>query len=152
MARAPEGQVMEVIEHILHAITDVGLHYEFPNDWGISTKSKLSTAMQKAIRNGYYDIRSYDDLKREDEPEIYHRVILQEFAYWFISTAWNLQEPYGPNEREWTIRNRAQLKKKLPEFFAVYKKTVEQVMSAPTLSTLAKIGPKRHEESRSRRR
>ena len=152
MARAPEGQVMEVVEHILHAITDVGLHYEFPNDWGISNKSKLWVAMQKAIRNGYYDIRSYDNLKREDEPEIYRRVILQEFAYWFISTAWNLQEPYGPNEPEWTIRNRAQLKEKLPKFFAVYKKTVERVMSAPSLSTLAKIGPRRREEGRSRRR
>ncbi len=28
------------------------------------------------------------------------RVLIQEFAYWAISTAWNLQEVYGPHEDE----------------------------------------------------
>ena len=33
------GQAMEVVEHILHHITMVGLHYAFNDDWGVSKKS-----------------------------------------------------------------------------------------------------------------
>ena len=146
MAQVPEGQVMEVVEHILHAVTDVGLHYQFPEEWGISRESKLWATMQLAIEHGHYVIDSYDDLKRRDEVEVYERVLLQEFAYWFISTAWDLQEPYGPDEAEWTIRTRAELQTLYPDFFAVYERTAERVVRAPSRETLAKIGPTRAEE------
>ena len=41
----PEGQVMEVVEHILHYVSDIGLHYAFPEVWGISEDSDLARAM-----------------------------------------------------------------------------------------------------------
>ena len=146
MAEVPEGQVMEVVEHILHAVTDVGLHYQFPEEWGISRESELWRTMLLASERGHFAIESYDDLKRHDEPEVYERILLQEFAYWFISTAWNLQEPYGPDEREWTIRTREELRKLYPDFFATFERTVERVMRAPTTKTLAEFGPTRAEE------
>jgi hypothetical protein len=31
-----EGQVMEVVEHIVHYANDVGLHYTLPKEWGMS--------------------------------------------------------------------------------------------------------------------
>lgn len=140
------GQVMEVVEHILHYLNDIGLHYTFPEEWGISKKSALYNAMQKAITKGFYDVSSYKEDGIED-PETYNRVIMQEFGYWFISTAWNLQEPYGPVwEAEWTIKNREELQSKLPEFFEIYENTVERVMVAPSLETLQKIGPLRSQE------
>ncbi len=67
------GQVMEVVEHILHFVSDVGLHYTFPNEWGISKKSKLWEAMQEAVEKGYYDISSYADI---DEENVRDRVTL----------------------------------------------------------------------------
>ena len=146
MAEVPEGQVMEVVEHILHIVTDVGLHTRFPAEWGISEDSELSEAMWQAVEKGYYSIDSYRDLEEEVDPDTYNRILLQEFAYWFISTAWDLQEPYGPKEPEWTIRDREELAEKLPEFFEVYERTVERVMTAPSLSTLAEFGPTRREE------
>ena len=115
MAQVPEGQVMEVVEHILHAVTDVGLHYQFPEEWGISRESRLWATMQQAIERGHYVIDSYDDLKQHEETEVYERILLHEFAYWFISTAWDLQEPYGPDEAEWTIRTRAELQSLYPD-------------------------------------
>ncbi len=145
MAEVPRGQVMEVVEHLLHAITDVGLHYQFPGEWGISRDSDLWRAMQKAIAEGHYVIDSYDDL-REAGQEIQDRVLLQEFAYWFISTAWNLQEPYGPTEEEWQVKDRAELAELFPEFFAVYERTAMKVMRAPSLETLEELGPKRSAE------
>lgn len=145
MADVPEGQVMEVIEHILHTVTDVGLHYRFPKEWGLSRDSELWKAMQLAIEKGYYNVASYDDLG--DAPQnVVDRILMQEFAYWFITTSWDLQVAYGPNEDEWTLRTPAELKAKMPEFFEVYRRTAAQVISVPSPKTLKKIGPTRSQE------
>lgn len=144
MQDVPQGQVMEVVEHILHYVTDIGLHYTFPDVWGISEDSELARAMAKAAEEGYYQMDQYADF--EDE-EVRFRVQMQEFAYWFISTAWNLQAPYGPVwEEEWTIRDQDDLRQKLPEMYAAYEETAARVMVAPSLATLQEIGPTRAEE------
>ena len=140
----PEGQVMEVVEHILHYVTDIGLHYTFPEVWGISEDSALARAMKKADDEGYYVLDTYLDFGDE---EVRFRVQMQEFAYWFISTAWNLQAPYGPVwEDEWTIVDQEDLRRKLPEMYAAYEETAARVMVAPSLETLQEIGPTRAEE------
>lgn len=140
----PEGQVMEVVEHILHYVTDIGLHYTFPEVWGISEDSALARAMRKADDEGYYVLDTYLDIPDE---EARFRVQMQEFAYWFISTAWNLQAPYGPVwEDEWTIVDQEDLRQKLPEMYAAYEETAARVMVAPSLETLQEIGPTRAEE------
>lgn len=143
MEDVPRGQVMEVVEHILHYVSDIGLHYTFPEDWGLAESSALAAAMDEAIAKGYYNVEQY-----RDEGENRDRVLLQEFAYWVISTAWNLQRPYGPNEQEWTIRDETELREKLPELYAMYERTVAQVMVAPTPETLRQIGPTRAQEDR----
>ena len=144
MQDVPQGQVMEVVEHILHYVTDIGLHYTFPEVWGIAQDSELAKAMAKAGEEGYYQLDQYADF--EDE-EVRFRVQMQEFAYWFISTAWNLQAPYGPVwEEEWTIRDQEELREKLPEMYAAYEETAARVMVAPSLATLQEIGPTRAEE------
>lgn len=140
----PEGQVMEVVEHILHYVTDIGLHYTFPEVWGISEDSELARAMRKADDEGYYVLDKYLDFADE---EVRFRIQMQEFAYWFISTAWNLQAPYGPVwEDEWTILDQEDLRRKLPEMYAAYEETAARVMVAPSLETLQEIGPTRAEE------
>ena len=134
------GQVMEVIEHILHYVSDIGLHYAFPEAWGISADSALAVAMDQAIEGGDYKVgKYYEDGFRTDET--LRRVLMQEFAYWFISTAWDLQTAYGPIEDEWTLRSPELLKEKMPEFYAVYEATAAKVMTPPSQATLDKIGP-----------
>lgn len=145
MARVERGQVMEVVEHVLHTITDVALHHQFPDEWGLHPQSALSRAMQRAIDAGFYDISGYDDLG--DAPdEVVHRVLVQEFAYWFLTTAWDLQVDYGPDEEEWTLRRPEELRAALPEFFAVHERTSARVLTSPSRETLALIGPTRAEE------
>ncbi len=140
----PEGQVMEVVEHILHYVSDIGLHYAFPEVWGIAADSELARAMRTAEDEGYYQASKYLDI--EDE-EARFRVQMQEFAYWFISTAWNLQAPYGPVwEDEWVIRDQTELREKLPAMYAAYEETAARAMVAPSMQTLAEIGPMRAEE------
>ena len=139
------GQVMEVVEHILHYVSDVGLHFAFPAEWGISPDSELAQAMDRAVEAGYYDVSSYDDI---DEDEVRRRVAMQEFAYWVISTAWNLQADYGPQGGdEWTISDAADLQAKMPELYAMYERTAGRAMVAPSLETLRSIGPTRTEEA-----
>jgi len=145
MQDVPARQVMEVVEHILHYVTDIGLHYQYPDVWGISEDSVLARSMQKAVEEGYYDVSGYDDIG--DAP-IRFRVEMQEYAYWFISTAWNLQAPYGPTfEQEWVIRDSEELQEKLPELYAAYEQTTARVMRAPRAETLQQIGPTTAEEA-----
>ena len=136
IAEVDDRQVMEVVEHILHFVTDVGLHYAFPDEWGISKSSKLYGFMQEAIEKGYYDVSSYGD---GDDVETM-RVKLQEFAYIIITTAWDLQEPYGGGGNEWTrggtIANSADLKAKMPALYEMIEQTVGTTMACPSLSTL----------------
>ncbi len=64
----PRGQVMEVVEHILPYVSDLGLHYTFPGEWGIAKNSVLGVAMPKAIDQGWYDVGGYDDIDQPGGP------------------------------------------------------------------------------------
>ena len=127
------GQVMEVVEHILHHVTDVGLHYTFPNEWGLSSSSTLYSVTEEAVDLNYYDIQQYSDI---DDVGVRMRVILQEYAYWIIYTAWDLREIYGPQDSEWFIMNSSELKEKLPDSYGLFNKTVMKIMASPSDSTL----------------
>ncbi len=129
------GQVNEVVEHILHFVSDVGLHYTFPAEWGCTSKtSKIYFAMQEAIDKGHYNIAQYKEAGIDDEERT--RVLIQEYTYWVIFTAWDLYEPYGP-EAEWTgIANPEDLKNKLPLSYEVFEETIPKIMAPPSRSTL----------------
>jgi hypothetical protein len=143
------GQVMEVVEHILHYVSDMGLSYAFPEDWGFDEGSMVSRGMRKAIEMGYYDVTQYEGEGRDGDEQ--HRVLVQEFAYWIISTYWDLQEAYGPvGEAEWTISTSADLAERLPAVYAMIERTVGRTMMAPSLATLQEIGPTRAEERAAR--
>jgi hypothetical protein len=125
--------VMEVIEHILHHITDIGLHYTYSNDWGLTSSSRLYNVTQEAISLGYYDVAQYSDIL---ETGVRNRVILQEYAYWIIYTAWDLRENYGPAQSEWSIITGNELQSKLPESYALFQETIPSVMTRPSHETL----------------
>ena len=127
------GQVMEVVEHILHHVTDVGLHYTFPNEWGLSSSSTLYSVTEEAVDLNYYDIQQYSDI---DDVGVRMRVILQEYAYWIIYTSWDLREKYGPQDSEWSIMNSVDLLEKLPDSYQLYNDTVVKIMACPSDSTL----------------
>ena len=127
------NQVMEVVEHILHHVTDIGLHYTMNDDWGLTSDSELYTVTNDAISSGDYDISQYSDIS---EPDIRNRVILQEYAYWIIYTAWDLREKYGPTESEWSIMNKNELVAKQASSFDLFFSTIPKVMTCPSDSTL----------------
>ena len=108
------------------------MHYTFPDDWGISRSSPLYQVMQEAIDNQYYNVDQYSEIEEEDRL----RVLLQEYAYWLIYTSWDLREPYGPQEAEWSIFNSAELNDKLPESSQLYNNVIPKVMTSPSIETL----------------
>ncbi len=128
-----KGQVAEVVEHVLHHISDVGLHYTMPKEWGLSDSSKLYEMAQQAIQQGYYKIDDYAEIEEVGER---NRVILQEYAYWIIYTAWDLRKTYGPKESEWSIQTAGELESKLLESSQLVKQTVEKVIKCPRTETL----------------
>ena len=125
--------VMEVVEHILHHLTDIGLHYTYPDDWGLTSSSRLYNVTQEAISLGYYDVAQYSDIP---ETGVRNGVILQEYAYWIIYTAWDLRENYGPAQSEWSIITGNELQSKLPESYALFQETIPSVMTCPSHETL----------------
>ena len=128
-----DNQTMEVVEHILHHISDIGLHYMYPEQWGLSEHSKLYTETQKAISKEYYDIGQYYDIKNQG---VRNRVILQEYAYWIIYTSWDLRNTYGPEESEWSIFSREELSFKLEGSYSLFQETIPAVMTCPSDETL----------------
>lgn len=132
-------QTMEVMEHLLHFITDIGFHTVLPNEWSfVDPNARVNEVMKKAIELNLYDVSGYADILEEDQSgEVYQRVLVQEFAYWLITTYWNLQEPYGPREDEWKILNKEQLLEKLPEGYNLVQSSVDKIMRCPSPKTLS---------------
>ncbi len=133
-------QTMEVVEHLLHYVTSLGLHLVAPENWSFSDpNSEVTKVMNTAVELELYDISGYKEILDEDE-EVHQRVVVQEFAYWLISTYWDLQEPYGNlQEKEWNIDNKKQLLEKLPNGYNLVENTVNKIMRAPSIESLEKF-------------
>ncbi|WP_027078850.1 hypothetical protein [Maribacter antarcticus] len=132
-------QTMEVVEHLLHYVTSIGLHLNLPKEWSFTdADSEVTKVMNKAVELGLYDISGYGDMR--DEKEVYQRIIVQEFSYWLISTYWDLQEPYGNlEEEEWNIDNKKKLLEKLPDGYNLVETTVNKFMKSPSMESLEKF-------------
>ena len=131
-----ETQIMEVLEHVLHFITDIGLHSAMPDDWSITRNSRVTLAMIEAIEKGIYNVK---DTAQIIDPTR-SRIEIQEYAYWLISTAWNQQATYGevPNE-EWGVINIFDLQAKNPLGYELYMDTIPQIMSPPSDEVIQKV-------------
>ena len=127
------NQVMEVVEHILHHITDIGLHFTLADNWGLDPNSELYRVTNLAISSGNYNISQYSDIS---ELDVRNRVILQEYAYWIIYTSWDLRKKYGPAESEWSIMKREEFISKEPAAFELFQNTIPKILSCPSDSML----------------
>ena len=127
------NQVMEVVEHILHHITDIGLHFTLADNWGLDPNSELYRVTNLAIGSGNYNISQYSDIS---ELDVRNRVILQEYAYWIIYTSWDLRKKYGPAESEWSIMTLEEFISKEPAAFELFQNTIPKILSCPSDSIL----------------
>lgn len=133
--KVDENQVNEVVEHLLHAISDVGLHYVYNKEWGVSGGSEIKSLMDQAVKENYYRIDDYKGFPKE----ILERVLIQEYVYWAISSLWNLQEPYGVGDSEWQLNTYSKLAKAQPDLLDLYNRTIPAIMRPPSEEVLKKF-------------
>ena len=133
---ADKDQANEIIEHLLHIISDVGLLYTFPDIWGIAEDSLIHSVMVESIEEGVFNVEDYFLDGFSGEEEIMRRILIQEFAYWGIVTFWNLLSEIAPDDydSEWEIENTEELRLRIPRFEVLLKQTVAEVMTVPTES------------------
>ena len=130
------GQINEVVEHLLHTITVLGLSEVFPSKWDYTdTNSDLYLSMQQAIDGGFYDTSSYASLL--SDAANHQKVIQQEFAYAAILTAWGLKAQVWPSSgSEWTLTTTSDVRVNLPLFWTLYENTIKGFLVAPVYSDL----------------
>ena len=51
-----------MVEHILHHITDIGLHFTDIDNWGLTNASRLFNLTKEAIELGYYNVNQYEEI------------------------------------------------------------------------------------------
>lgn len=125
-----KSQVMEVVEHLLHSINMVGLHFLRNDSWGISRSSVLHEQMQEAIDDKYYNVEDYEDCI-EDEDELV-QVELQEYSYLVIVTWMDLALDYGPDDlsNEWRLLTPSLLQEKQPTMFSLCEDELKDTLLA----------------------
>lgn len=137
MSGVEGGQVMEVVEHVLHIVSDVGLHYAYPGKWGLNNQSELYIAMQEAESAGVYNTEDYQEISEED---VRKRVLLQEFAYWIVTSYWDIQTTYGPGDGfEWSATTPSSLQSDIPRAHSLIESTITNTMAAPNMLTLESL-------------
>jgi hypothetical protein len=127
------GQTMEVLEHILHHVTNVGLHYTYPGLWGLTSASTLHAAYEETTAAGIYNVKDYEEI---DELAVRRRVELQELAYWLITSYWDVQVGYGSPGNEWKASSPDTLQSQSPTGFTLVQATVGATMGAPSKASL----------------
>lgn len=132
------SQIMEIYEHLLHIITDVGFAYTWPSKWGLTTSSDLHAAMQEAIANGAFSAADYAGI----DSEARLRIQLQEFAYWALSTSQGVHAAHfvGSAAPEWTLTSPSDVQTQLPLFWALHQSTSATVLGQISSGTMTSLG------------
>lgn len=141
------SQIGEVLEHLLHTVTAVGMKLAFHDAWDFSdTSSPLTLAMQEAVDKGIYEISSYADLLAHD-PEGYHTVLATEYVYWLILAEWDYfviadkKEPGMSGNGEFTLGTSAEIAAELPVGHQFYQTHVAPVLSKPDAQLIQSLFP-----------
>jgi len=147
MEQGGADQIGEVIEHLLHTVTNVILYLSFPEEWDYNNpSSQLSLAMQESIDKGIYDVSDYDELL-DNDPEIYKKILTQEYAYWLILAEWDYYVVAGKKEDgisgngEFTIGTPEEISETLPLGHELYNNFVKKILTEPDKEIIVSLFP-----------
>ncbi|MDC1016156.1 hypothetical protein OAR05_02495 [Candidatus Thioglobus sp.] len=136
-----ESQLNEVVEHLLHTITNVVFAIQF-KDWNWQEPSSMiRLATKEAIDKGIFNISDYQEILNRGDTEGFNRVISTEFAYWLIAAEWGYGDFFELPNSEFRLNNQNQIAKTLPIGHKMYKCYVEKILSPPKLKDLISIFP-----------
>ena len=136
-----ESQLNEVVEHLLHTITNVVFAIQF-KDWNWQEPSSMiRLATKEAIDKGIFNISDYQEILNRGDSEGFNRAISTEFAYWLIAAEWGYGDFFELPNSEFRLNNQNQIAKTLPIGHKMYKCYVEKILSPPKLKDLISIFP-----------
>ena len=136
-----ESQLNEVVEHLLHTITNVVFAIQF-KDWNWQEPSSMiRLATKEAIDKGIFNISDYQEILNRGDTEGFNRAISTEFAYWLIAAEWGYGDFFELPNSEFRLNNQNQIAKTLPIGHEMYKCYVEKILSPPKLKDLISIFP-----------
>ncbi|MDB3992550.1 hypothetical protein N9478_03535 [Gammaproteobacteria bacterium] len=129
----------EVLEHLLHTITNVALPLYFKDSWNwLDPNAKINLALNEAIEKGYFNISDFQNLKNNGDLEGYTKALTTEFAYWLILAEWDyfslagkVEEGYGTGNSEFALGTALEVSELLPIAHSLYTETVLKVLSKP---------------------
>jgi len=134
-------QTNEVIEHLLHTITNVAFAIQF-SDWNWEDpSSNIRLATKEAIDNGIFNISDYQEILNRGDTEGFYKAITTEFAYWLIAVEWGYGDFLELPNSEFRLRNQNEIAKTLPIGHRMYKCYVEKILSPPEFKNLFSIFP-----------
>ena len=129
------GQVTEVIEHLLHTFSHFAFPVAYPVDLNIQTPDgPLWEAMQEAIRNGVFNISQYKEA--DDGSNEYYALLMQEYSYLLIYAEWNYIPKYVDGQSlapEWADNSRTSVgvERHNPLGHALYQNYLSKIVSQP---------------------
>ena len=129
------GQVTEILEHLLHTFSHFAFPVAYPVDLNIQTPDgPLWEAMQEAIRNGVFNISDYKEA--DDGSNEYYALLMQEYSYLLIYAEWNYIQKYVDGQSlapEWADNSRtpAGVERHNPLGHALYQNYLSKIISQP---------------------
>jgi len=134
-------QPMEVVEHLLHHLNLIGLHYLLPEQWGMTPTSQLSDELQVSGQQQYFDVAGYEASFPEASEEEMMDILLKQYSFWLLATWMDVVAEYGPNdvENEWQLYTPALLEADQPSAWALCDDYLKTLLAVPT--NLADYGP-----------
>jgi hypothetical protein len=133
------SQIGEVVEHLLHTITNISFARAYP-DWNwYDPSSKIRQATNEAIEKNIFDASSYQTFLNRGDEEGYHKITTQEFSFWFIATSWGYADIYDLPGDEFSLSSKEQVKQQLPIAYELYEEFIEKVLNPPTKNELNNI-------------
>jgi len=128
----PRSQIMEVVEHLLHFINMVGLHYLQFNEWGIGRQSKLYNELKTSCSKGFFNYDGCESIGNNGDDT--DRILLQEYGYWLIATWMDLVVPYGPSdvENEWKLFKPSLLMEQQSGAYSLCQDELNEILAVPT--------------------
>ena len=134
-----DGQIGEVVEHLLHTVTGVAFALEF-TEWNWENpNSEIILAMNEAIEKNIFDISSYEEIKNSGNIEDFNRITSIEFAFWGIVTEWGYGDIYDLPHDEFTISTPSEVKEQLPLFHKLFEDTIKTIFTPPNKDYLREL-------------
>ena len=135
------SQATEVIEHILHTLTRLGLPGIYKNEFNFgSSNSLISRAFEEAQRNGLYSTKGYSGEDQSD-PD-FQEMLKQEYLFCLIYANWEMVQTHaegGSLAPEWSDShlNSQSIRRDNPLGQNLFDQYISKVISRPNTSTIS---------------